>query len=108
MANPNKPTRQYVLNKPPQKLGAIECHLALLVAPRVVPPPEAYLVTVEREQSMIADGHAMRVAPDVPKHLRWAAECRLRIDNPVFVEQRIDERVESLRNPEIVRGRTQA
>ena len=104
MANPNKPTRQYVLNKPPQKLGAIECHLALLVAARVVSPPESYLVTVEGQQPMIADGHAMRVAADVPKHLRWAAECRLCIDDPVFAEKRIDERLESLRNAETVGG----
>src|SRR4051812_33135824 len=92
MANPNKPTRQHVLNKPPQKLGAVECHLAVLVATRVVPPPESYLVTVEGQQPVIANGHAMRVAANITKHLRWATECRLRIDDPVFVEKRIDER----------------
>ena len=45
MANPDKPARQHVLNKPPQELDAIECHLALLIATCVVLPPEGYLVT---------------------------------------------------------------
>jgi hypothetical protein len=97
-----------VLNKPPQKLGAIECHLALLVAPRVVPPSEGYLVAVERQQPVIADGNAMGVAADVTKHLRGSAKCGLRIDHPVFVKKRVDEGVESLSSTEVVGGRAEA
>lgn len=107
MANPDKPTRQHVCNKPPQKLGAIERHLALLVATRVIPPSEGYLVAGERQQPVIADGYAMCVAANITKHLRWPAECRLRIDDPVFVEKRIDERVQSLGSAEAVRGRAE-
>jgi len=108
MANPDEPTRQHMLNKPPQKLGAIECHRALFVAARVVPPPEGYLVPVEGQQSVIADSHAMRVAANITKHLSWATEGRLRIDNPVFVEKRIDESVKSLWSAQAVRGRAEA
>ena len=98
MANSDKPTGQHVLNKPSQKLGAVECHLALLVATCVVPPPESYLITVEGQQSVITDGHAMRVAANITEYLRGAAEGRLRIDDPVFVEKRIDESMKSLRS----------
>ena len=96
MANPNKPTRQHVLNKPPQKLGAIECHLPLLVAMSVVLPAEGYALAVEGQQAVIADGDAMRIPPEVAKHLRRSAECGFRVDNPIFLEERIDKSGKSL------------
>ncbi len=54
-------TWQYVLSESLQEVGCGECHHALLVAMRIVFPPECNAVTIEGQQSMIADGNAMRV-----------------------------------------------
>ena len=58
MANPNEPRGQRA-QQTASETRCYQCHLALLVAPRVVPPPEGYLVTIERQQPVIADGDAV-------------------------------------------------
>ena len=40
---------------------------------------------------MIADGHSMRMPPEVVKHLGRSAECGFRVDNLIFLEERIDK-----------------
>jgi hypothetical protein len=47
------------------------------------------LVAAKGQQSMIADGNAMRVAADTTTHLRWSVECGLRINDRVFAAQLI-------------------
>ena len=64
-----------------------------LVAVRVVLPAKRDALAVEGEQPVIADRHAMRVAPEIAQHRCRAAEGRLGIDDPVGLEERVDEGV---------------
>ena len=58
---------------------------------RVVLPLERDAFTVEGAEPMIADGDAMRVPPEVAQYGGGAAEGRLRIDDPVGLEEGVDE-----------------
>ena len=73
------------------------------------------MLAVEGEQPMIADCHAMGVAPEVAQDGGRAAEGRLGVDHPVGLEERIDEGVPlrrvaqvlgAAREVEFVLGRT--
>ena len=86
-------TRQDVLDEAPQKLHRGQRHRAPLVAVRVVLPAEGDALAIEGDQPMIADGDAMGIAAEIAQHRRGPTEGRLRIDDPVGVEERIDEGV---------------
>ena len=49
---------------------------------------------------MITDGDAMGVAAQISKHLGGAAECWLRVHNPVLPKQSAKENGECLRMPQ--------
>lgn len=87
---------QYMLSEASQEVGCGESHDALLIAVRIISPPERDPVTVESQQAMIADGNAVGIAAKVAKHLRWSAERRLGVNDPVFLKQTVNEDVESL------------
>src|SRR3989442_13087200 len=53
---------------------------------------------------MIADGHAMGITPEVPEYGGRSAESRLRVDDPVRLEERIDEGVPLCRVAQVVGG----
>jgi hypothetical protein len=57
----------------------------------VVLPLKRDAVTVEGEQPVIADRHPMGIAPEVAQHGRRASKRGLRVDDPVGLEERIDE-----------------
>ena len=80
-----------MLQEAPQKLGGRERHRPLLVAVRVVLPAVGDSLTVESQQTMIADGNTVGVAAQIAQHLRSAAESGLRIYNPVLPEQSTKE-----------------
>ena len=87
-------TGQDVLSESSQEVGCGECHHALLVAMGIIFPPECNSVTVESQQSMIVDGNAMRITAKVAKHLRWSAESRFCVNDPVLLKQTVNEDVE--------------
>lgn len=49
------------------------------------------MVAVEGEQPVVADRHAMGIAPEIPQDGGSAAEGGLGVDDPVSLEERIDE-----------------
>jgi hypothetical protein len=61
------------------------------VAMRVVFVSEGDVLPIEGEQSVIADRHAMGVAPEVPEDGVCATKGRLGVHHPVSVEERVDE-----------------
>ena len=68
-----------------------ERHRAPRVAVRVVLPAKGHALTVEGEQAVIADRDAMRVAPEVAQDGGRPTEGRFGIDDPVGLEERVDE-----------------
>ena len=83
--------RQNVLREAAQKLAGRKSHSALLVAVGVVAPEERDLFAIEGQQAMVADGDAMGITAEIAKCLSRSAEGWFGIDDPVFLEQRIDE-----------------
>ena len=80
-----------MLQEAPQKLGGRERHRPLLVAVRVVLPAEGDALTVESQQTMIADGNTVGVPAQIAQHLASAAESWLGINDPVLPEQRAEK-----------------
>ena len=74
-----------------QKLHGGERHTAARVAMRVVLVGEGHVLAIEGEQSVIADRHAMGVAPEVSEDGHSPTEGWLGVDDPVGLEERIDE-----------------
>jgi len=91
VVNANEAPGQYMLAEAAQELACGERHDALLVAMRVVFPSEAYAVTVEAEQALVADRDAVGIAAEIPQHVHRITEGRLGIDYPVVLEQRTHE-----------------
>ena len=83
VADANEAPGQYMLAEAVQELASSERHDALLVAVRVVFPSEAYVVTIEAEQALVADGDAMSIAAEIAQHANGISEGRLGIDHPV-------------------------
>ena len=63
------------------------------MAVRVVLPLKGDAFAIEGEQAMVADRDPMRVAPEIAQHGGRPTEGRLRVDDPVGLEERIDEGV---------------
>ena len=59
----------------------------LFVVMSRVPPAEGDLPIRKRDEAMVGDGHAMRVAAQIVEHIFRAAEGALRVDHPIFSEQ---------------------
>ena len=78
---------QHMLDKAPQKLRDGECHLALLVPACVVLPTKSDALAVERQQAVVADRDAVRIAAQITKHLLRSAEGRLGVYDPVLTVQ---------------------
>jgi len=68
-----------------------ERHRATLVAMGVVLVGEGHVVAVEGDQPVVADRHAMGVATEIPQDGGRAAEGRLGVDDPVGLEEGVDE-----------------
>ena len=94
--------RQDVLDEAAQKLHRRQRHRPPLVAMGVVLPMKRHVLTVEDEQSVIADRHAMGVAPEIAQDGGRTTEGRLGIHHPVGLEERIDEGVPLRRVAEVL------
>src|SRR5262249_56551198 len=75
--------RQHMDQKAADELSAVERHRFLPVAVTIVLPAEADLAVVDRQQSIVGDGDAVRVAADVLQHLCRTGERALGVDYPV-------------------------
>ena len=93
LTNADEAARQDVLHESPEKFDGRERHRAPLPVVGVVLPAKRDALAVEGEQAMIADRHAMGVATEVAQHGGGAAEGGFRIDDPVGLKQRVDQRV---------------
>jgi len=91
LADAHEAARQDVLNEAAEKLHGGERHRAALITTGVVRVGEGHVLAVEGEESVIADRHAMGVAPEVTQDGGCAPEGGLRVDHPVGVEERVDE-----------------
>ena len=84
---------QHMLDEAPQKFHCGERHRAPLVVVRIVLPAKRDALAVEGDQPVIADRHTMRVAPEIPQDRRGATKGGFGIDDPVGLEERVDEGV---------------
>ncbi len=85
VANTDEATGEHMLAKAAQELGSTESHDALFIAVGVVFPSEAHVVTIEAEQALIADGHAMSIPAEVAQHVARPTESGLGINHPVMM-----------------------
>ena len=85
VADADKAPGQHMLAKAAQELGSTESHDALFIAVSVVFPSEAHVVTIEAEQALIADGHAVGIPAEVAQHVARSTESGLGINHPVMM-----------------------
>jgi len=102
--DPNEPPWKDMLHEPAKELAGAYRHLALLVAVSVVFPPEGDMVAIDCEQTMIADRYAVRVSPQVPKHLGRASHSGLCVDHPILSKQGMEEGLEPRSVPQVRAG----
>ena len=74
-----------------QELICCHCHLALLVAVRIILPAESNVLPIEAQEPMIANGNAMGVARQLVQHMFRSAERRLCVNDPRLAVKRLDE-----------------
>jgi hypothetical protein len=70
-----------------QKLVCGNGHNLLLAAVCIVFPAKRDSIILERHQSMVGDGDAVRIASEIVQNMLGAAEGWLGIDDPVLVEE---------------------
>jgi len=87
VADADKASGQHMLAEAAQELGSGESHDALLIAVSIVFPSKAHAVTIEVEQALVADGHAVGIAAEIAQHVSRPTQCGLGIDHPVILEQ---------------------
>jgi hypothetical protein len=90
MPDSHEALRQDVQEKSADELAGLEGHRALLIAVSVIPPTERDLVAVEGKQSMIRDGHAVRITAEIAKNLLGSTKRGLRIDDPFMLVELSD------------------
>ena len=85
VANTDEATGEHMLAKAAQELGGGESHDALFIAVSIVFPSKAHAVTIEAEQALIADGHAVGIPAEVAQHVAGSTESGLGINHPVMM-----------------------
>ena len=79
-----------MLHEAAQEFFAGERHGALFVVVGVVFPAEEHLGWVDRENSVVGNGHAVRVTGQIVQHVFGPAEWWLGIDDPVGPSELIE------------------
>jgi hypothetical protein len=77
----------YVDQESAQELICGERHDLLLATVRIVFPAKRDLIVLERNQSMIGDGDAVRIASEIVQNMLGTAEGGLGIDDPVLAKE---------------------
>jgi hypothetical protein len=75
--------RKDMKQKAANELAGIKGHQPDLVSSAIILPAEGDFAILELDETMIGDGHPMRIAAEVIQDLRRAAEGGLGVDNPV-------------------------
>src|SRR6266496_124273 len=87
VADADQTLRQNVDQESAQKLIYGDCHDLLLAAVRIVFPEKRDPIIVERNQSMVGDGDAVRIASEIVQNMLGTAEGWLGIDDPVLAKE---------------------
>jgi len=82
---------QYMLDKAAEELRRRQSHFAVLVAVRVVLPPECDALSIKCQKAVIGDGDAMGIATKIPKHSLRPAERRFGVNDPILAKQSAQE-----------------
>jgi len=77
-----QPLGKVCSRKAPDKFLRRQRHDLYPIAVARVAPAKRHLALVHRHQAMVADGHPMRIAPQVGNHLRGRGKRFLGIDDP--------------------------
>jgi hypothetical protein len=96
LTDADEPSGQNVLGETAEELVRRKGHLPLLVAMSVVLPAEGHVLAIEGQQAVITDGNAMRIPPEIVKHLGGSAKRGFRVYHPIFLEERIDKSGQTL------------
>lgn len=88
MADANEAVRKDVQQESSQELVNGQCHLALLVAVRVILPAERNVAIGKVKQAVIGNRDAVRIASQIMQDMLWPSEGPLGIDHPVPSEER--------------------
>jgi hypothetical protein len=87
VADADQALRQNVDQESAQKLICGHCHDLLLAAVRIVFPEKRDSIILERNQSMVGDGDAVRIASEIVQNMLGTAEGWLGIDDPVLAKE---------------------
>ena len=87
MADADQTLGQNVDQESAQKLICGDRHDLLLTAVRIVFPEKRDPIILKRNQSLVGDGDAVRVASEIVQNMLGTAEGWLGIDDPVLVEE---------------------
>ena len=82
--------RQHMEQEPADKFRRWQPHHLDAVVVRIIPPVEKHLVVFQGEQAGVGNGHTMRIAAQVAKHLLGSAERSLGVDHPVLAIQTVE------------------
>ena len=97
MPNADEAFWENVQQESPDELLRRNSHFALLVAVRIIPPTECDFILVERNESVIGDGHTMSVTAEIAENLLRATKGRLCIDDPFLSVELSNETFKTLR-----------
>lgn len=95
MADADQPFRENVDQESSQKLICGNRHDLLFTASCVVFPAKRDLIILERHQSMVGDGDAVRIAGEIVQNMLGTAEGWFGIDDPVLLEELSEELAEA-------------
>ena len=87
VADADQALGQNVDQESAQELICGDRHDLLLAAVRIVFPAKRDSIILERHQSMVGDGDAVRIAGEIVQNMLGTAEGWLGIDDPVFAEE---------------------
>jgi len=87
VADADQALRQNVDQESAQKLICGDRHDLLLATVCIVFPAKRDPIILERNQSMVGDGDAVRIASEIVQNMLGTAEGWLGIDDPVLVEE---------------------
>src|SRR4029077_126645 len=96
VANPHESPWQHMQQEAPQKLVSADSHGPLLIPVGVILPPKRDLAVLESNQSMVGDGHAMRVLSEIMQHVFGSTKGPFCIYDPVLPEELPQETAERL------------
>ena len=93
MTNALEARREHVQQKAAGELIGCKRHLAgaLRIGSTIILILECHLAIVETKQTLVTDGDAVRVAPEIFHRLLGAAEGALGINNPLDAERGLEE-----------------